>query len=81
MLKAKRVSDADIRAIYSFFSHLFFHERQRMFDVFFGWPEEAPFFAALARKKKEAVESKNMTLLDEVFTEEKEYLDGLARQL
>lgn len=81
MLKNRHVSDADTRAVRSFFLRLSFPERQRMFGIFLGWPEEAPFFAGLARKKAQAAESKNEELLKEIFEEEKKYIDELTKQL
>lgn len=81
ILKNKQVSDVCIRAVRSFFLRLSFPERQRMFGIFFGWPEEAPFFAGLVRKKAQAAESKNEELLKEVFEEEKKYIDELTEQL
>lgn len=81
MLKNKQVPDADIRVVRAFSLRLSFPERQRMFSIFFGWPEEAPFFAGLVRKKAEAAESKKEELLKEIFEEEKKYIDGLMEQL
>ncbi len=81
MFNEKNIPADDIRLVRLFFSGLPFTRRQHLFGIFLGWPEEAPFFVKLLRKKKAAVSSKNDELLKEVLKTEKKYLDNLSEKL